>query len=284
VSHRGPKRARRFVAATTLILLGSTARPVTANASVTNTGVANSSVANSETEPTHRASQQTDSAASANSMWLTDMYVETLGRPADDVGIDFWLSRLAGGGAAAREIVTKSFVYSSERSAVEVTRAYSDLLSRAPDAEGGAFWTDYLRTHPVTVLRANLIASAEYYNVTVSADPATSDRDWLDRLYLEVLERPADPTGRTYWASRLADGASRWQVVAAVYLSDESLGNRADSYAREILGRPLTPTEGAVAIALIKAEDERALRAQLLASDEAFEPYLAAIGLLEVDR
>lgn len=216
------------------------------------------------------AAQQPESA---NVSWLRFVYVDTLGRAADSAGIDFWLGRLAGGGARTREDVVRGFVYSPEGSAVEVQRAYADLLARQPEAGGAAFWTDYLQDNPVIILRANLISSDEYFQASGSTSA------WLSDIYQVILGRSIDSSGATYWTEQLNGGQPRWQVVLALYLSDESLGVRADAYAIEILGRVMSPAERAEAVALIRAKDERALRARLLASDEAFEPFLEAVGL-----
>ena len=212
---------------------------------------------------------------SANASWVTDLYDETLGRSPAESEVDFWVGRLAGGGAESRVQAARQFVYSPEGSGIEVDRAYADLLGRTPEAGGHTFWTNFLQSNPVTVLRSNLIASEEYYVTSGGTNGA-----WLRVLYEQVLARSVDAGGLAYWTARLEAGEPRWVVVWSVYLSPEALGNRADAYAEEILDRPLTPTERADAVNLIKAEDERAFRAQLLATDEAFEPYLEAVGLL----
>ena len=52
--------------------------------------------------------------------------------------------------------------------------------------------------------------------------------------------------------------------------------NRVDAYYREILDRAPTAGERAAGAALIRSDDERAIRQQLLASDEAFDEFFAA--------
>lgn len=220
-------------------------------------------------------SEETTAGLSANARWITDLYDETLGRSPAESEVDFWVSRLAGGGAESRVQAARQFVYSPEGSGIEVDRAYVDLLGRTPEAGGHTFWTNFLQSNPVTVLRSNLISSDEYYGTSGGTNSA-----WLNVLYEQVLERSVDAGGLAYWNARLQAGEPRWIIVWSIYLSPEALGNRADAYAQEILDRPLTPTERADAVDLIKAEDERAFRAQLLATDEAFEPYLEAVGLL----
>ncbi len=226
---------------------------------------------------TQPAAAQTGTAQpgteSANARWLTDLYREVLGREADDGGLDHWLGRLAGGGAESRERVVRTLMFSPEGSRIEVRRAYAELLGRSTDIGGENFWTDYLRSRPVTILRSNLIASDEYY-----AGAGANDA-FIEKLYLEVLGRSVEADGLRYWSARLTDGTPRWQLVLAVYLSPESLGRRADAYALEILDRTLDRSERATAIAIIQSGGERSLRAHFLASDEAFSSYLTSVGL-----
>ncbi|HMJ75467.1 MAG TPA: DUF4214 domain-containing protein, partial [Iamia sp.] len=73
-----------------------------------------------------------------------------------------------------------------------IRAAYQDVLGRTADAAGLETWT-YGRDRGVSTgrLASNLVGSLE------------SRGHLADRLYLEVLGRPAEPEGRTYWAERL---------------------------------------------------------------------------------
>jgi hypothetical protein len=48
----------------------------------------------------------------------------------------------------------------------------------------------------------------------------------VDDLYLLVLERPADPTGRTYWVGRVQGGTPVRHVAVALYASPEYYADR----------------------------------------------------------
>lgn len=102
----------------------------------------------------------------------------------------------------------------------QVTRLYDTVFDRAPDEGGLTFWTNALRTGIV-----DLEDVAELF----VASPEFRDRygelgtgEFVDRLYLNVLDRPADPEGRTYWTSAIEGGrADRDDVVLAFSESPE---------------------------------------------------------------
>lgn len=208
---------------------------------------------------------------SANARFVAAGYQELLGRPADIGGLDFHVSRLAAGGDRTREAFTYTLLFSVEGSRQEVARAYAGLLGRSADPAGDAHWTNHLQGHGVLDLRVLLMSSQEYWNGS-----GDSDRDWLEALYQDILDRASDQGGRRYWMELIEGGVARPLIVAGLYLSEESLGRRVDSYYGEILDRAPTPAERSQAINIIRNGDERDLRAKLWASDEAFEPYLRA--------
>lgn len=208
---------------------------------------------------------------SANARFVAAGYQELLGRAADIGGLDFHVSRLAAGGDRTREAFTYTLLFSVEGSRQEVARAYAGLLGRSADPAGEAHWTNHLQGHGVLDLRVLLMSSQEYWNGS-----GDSDRDWLEALYQDILDRASDEGGRQYWMELIESGVERPLIVAGLYLSDESLGRRVDSYYDEILHRAPTAAERSEAINVIRTGDERDLRARLWASDEAFEQYLQA--------
>ncbi len=217
------------------------------------------------------ASGYSGNADSANARFVVDGYQQLLGRTADTDGLDFHLSRLASGGDTSRYAFTYSMLFSVEGSRQEVERAYTGLLSRSADAAGEEYWTDHLQGHGVLDLRVLLMSSDEYWRGS-----GDSDADWLEALYQDILGRPSDTTGRQYWSGQIDDGVARPLIAAGLYLSDEALGRRVDTYYDETLDRQPTVDERIEAIATIRSRGERELRARLWASDEAFEQYLQA--------
>lgn len=215
----------------------------------------------------------TGPVTSANARYIADAYQTLLGRPADDAGLDYQLARLAAGGDRTREAMAWSLAFSPEGSGLEVTRAYSDLLGRAPDGAGATYWTAHLQGHGVVDLRVLLLSSDE---LRLRSGGGT-DTGWVGALYSAVLGRGPDTDGQQYWLGRLQAGVPRALVAASIYQGDEALGRRVQALYTEILGRAATGPEQTGGVATIRATDERNLRATLIASDEAFEPYLAGV-------
>ena len=207
-------------------------------------------------------------ANNANARWLVDLYDGVFFRPADPGGLDHWLARVAAGGDRSRVAVARSFLNSEEGSRGEATRAYADILRRAPDPAGLAYWTDFLRTNSVNYLRYLHFASDEYFNIS-----GGTNSSFVTSLYQDVLFREPDPAGLAYFVQLVDTGVPRWDVAEDIYLSPESMQNRVTAYYNEILGRNPTPSERTAGAQLIINDDERAVRAALLASDEAFDPF-----------
>ena len=108
---------------------------------------------------------------------------------------------------------------SSGSRAAQVTRLYDTTFDRAPDGPGLTFWTNALRNGYSLDNFADLfIASPEFQNRYGNLGNA----QFVDRLYLNVLDRPADAEGRAYWTSLLdSQRADRSDVVVAFSESQE---------------------------------------------------------------
>lgn len=220
------------------------------------------------------AIQFTGVANSANARWLVSLYADVFDRAADLGGLDHWLARVAAGGERSRLVVARSFLSSQEGSRNEAVVAYRELLGRSPDPQGLVFWTNYLRTGSVNSLRFQHLASLEYYR-----NAGGTNDGYVRQLYRDLLGREIDSSGLRFYVGRLDEGTPTWWVSRSIYESNESLGNRVTAYYTDILGRPPTSAEMAQGVQLILGEDERAVQAVLLASDEAFDEFLlAALG------
>jgi len=82
-----------------------------------------------------------------NTQFVTLVYQNVLGRPADANGLNFWLVQLTGGLTTAQMI--QAFVNSAEFASLNYNRlladsAYLALLGRTPDVAGRVYWTDQL--------------------------------------------------------------------------------------------------------------------------------------------
>lgn len=224
-----------------------------------------------ESTPNPASAAYSGPVSSANARFIVDGYQTLLGRDPETAGLDFHLARLAAGGARSRQTFTYGLLFSVEGSRGEVARAYGDLLGRAPDEVGRTYWTAHLQGHGVLDLRVLLLASNEY-----RTRAGGTDRTWIEALYLDVLGRTADASGLAYWIERAEAGIQRPLIAAGIYQSDEALARRAIAHYQEVLARTPSQAERQGAVSTIRTIGERGLRAQLLASSEAYEGFLQA--------
>lgn len=127
------------------------------------------------------------------------------------------------------------------------TRLYQAYFGRLPDAGGLAYWAGKLRSGtPLARASATFAASPEFrrtYGVL-------SNAAFVDLVYGNVLGRPADPSGRAYWVSRLARGTSRGVVMTNFSESSEHVRTTAPTVDAVLLytgmlRRMPTPAEAA---------------------------------------
>jgi len=144
---------------------------------------------------------------------VDQMYLDTLGRVADGAGRDFWIDQLRSGMTVAR--MAALFYGSPEYIAKEgndierwITDLYGELLDRAPDSGGLAYWvSEYDRTDSGSV-------ALRFYQSDESR------RTRVQNLYRELLDRGSDLGGETFWAGVLANGDDL-ALAANLAASDE---------------------------------------------------------------
>ncbi|MBD0275119.1 MAG: DUF4214 domain-containing protein, partial [Acetobacteraceae bacterium] len=172
-----------------------------------------------------------------NAGFVTVLYGNALGRAPDAAGLDYWTGAL-NSGALTRPDVVLGFSDSAESrarnapvladglwapdpDAVAVARVYLTALDRAPDAAGLAFWTAAVDSGAVTVrqFETAVVGSAEF---GAKYGGAASNAAFVDLLYQNALDRPADPGGLAFWAGGLDAGRiTRVDVVHGLAFSDE---------------------------------------------------------------
>jgi hypothetical protein len=171
-----------------------------------------------------------------NAGFVTVLYENALGRAPDAAGLNTWVGGLDSG-ALTRPAVVLGLSESAESKArtapaladglwapdpeaVAVERIYLTALDRPPDAGGLAFWTNALDSGAVTVrqLEAALVGSAEFG----AKYGGTTNAEFVDLLYRNVLDRSADPGGLSFWVGGLDAGRiTRADVVHGIAFSDE---------------------------------------------------------------
>lgn len=176
------------------------------------------------------------------------LYRTMFGRDADQAGLNHWVEYLRFG--MTRDEVFGEFVRSDEyrdmcnlysvnrgnyvvkdrsgyisgidTAQVEafVSRMYSVVLGREPEAEGKMNWSRWICTGVNTGASCahGFIFSSEYTSKN------TSNADYVTMLYIAILDRAPDEPGLEHWVSMLEGGTSREEILRGFVISNEYRG------------------------------------------------------------
>ena len=101
----------------------------------------------------------------------------------------------------------------------EIVRLYDTVFDRAPDAGGLAFWNNAAHTGFGLRDLANFFIAAPEFAATYG-EP--TERGFVEALYRNVLDRPGEAEGVSFWTNALSSGlADRPQVVVGFSESAE---------------------------------------------------------------
>jgi hypothetical protein len=143
-----------------------------------------------------------------------------------------------------------------------VTHVYSDLLNRAADAEGLAFWSSLLdQGASPTGVALSIVHSTEYY------------ANEVQQLYQRYLHRAADPQGFQSAVAFLIRGQTLEQLQTALLASDEYYQHHGSNFAgfvsglyQDTLGRQADSAEVAAWQRVLETGSARGVVAQLIGS------------------
>ena len=165
------------------------------------------------------------------------LYHATLDRDPDIAGLLSWHGRLLSGERTVTEVAegfvgSREFrnVYGALDNADFVTLLYRNVLDRAPDAAGLAYWTGLLDTQARS--RAAVVtgfSDSNEFRQSTAADALSHSSEGMRmamsddvfRLYQATLGRDPDTGGFLSWSGRLADGWAYRDVVAGFVGSRE---------------------------------------------------------------
>ena len=148
--------------------------------------------------------------------FITDLYLNVLGRAASQAEIDGWLVSVRNSGSL--NVFIDSILGSAEYRNKLITSWYSDFLGRTPDAGGLTFWQTFLANgNSVQSAIALFVASDEAFQA------AGSDvNQWVTYVYETLLERTPLPAEVASWTSQLIAGtATRTDVANGFIFSIE---------------------------------------------------------------
>ena len=148
---------------------------------------------------------------------VNQAFLATLGRPAEGSAATWGSTSLSLGALS-------DSIFIAENSEDFVESLYTEILGRASDAEGKAFWNSLLATTSkeavLAQFKAAVIAAGQ-------ADPSNADyqsfiaqnKAFVATLYANLLGRDdaktADAEGIDFWANALATGMSRGDLISA---------------------------------------------------------------------
>jgi hypothetical protein len=161
--------------------------------------------------------------ADASEAFVTSLYENLLERTAPEAtDVEYWSNVLASG--ASRADVATTFALSPDAITVDQTNSeyveslYQSALGRESDAEGLNSW--------VTALFNGTSRGDIAQSIVNSAEAATKvNADFIDTLYSNALDRPADTEGKAFWVDSLAQGVTQAEVAVAIVGSPEAVDN-----------------------------------------------------------
>lgn len=166
--------------------------------------------------------------------FVNQAYVDFLNRAPDRGGLTYWARQVRSG--LPRGNLAYHLARQPEYLIKLVWGYYEATLGRPGDDEGTLYWARLLLYGKLTEAQvaAYFYASEEYYRT------AGSDPTWVEKLYRQILGRPADPGGRDFWVG-VARERGRHMVAYHFYQSLESRQARVRALYARLLNRAADP-------------------------------------------
>ncbi|MGN6693604.1 MAG: DUF4214 domain-containing protein, partial [Aquihabitans sp.] len=129
-------------------------------------------------------------------------YRDVLGRAPTVSESSTWVTKLDTGAATRGQLVDELRRSTENTTNVDPTaRLYRALLGRAPDPSGLKYWINRRRSGAWT-----LVEMADYFATSAEFKRkygALTNRQFVTRIYTDVLGRTADPSGVDFWTKQL---------------------------------------------------------------------------------
>lgn len=152
---------------------------------------------------------------------VISQFADMLYRQPTGEELTYWTRELRAGVEAA-DIV--EHLIESEEFATRVApviRLYQAHLDRVPDHGGLQFWVTQVRSGRTLADISEEFARSPEFAMLYGA---LNNHEYVERVYLNVLGRPAEAEGKAYWLQRLEDGTTRGTVMALFSESVEFRG------------------------------------------------------------
>ena len=145
-------------------------------------------------------------------LFAMQQYRDFLGREGDSGGIVFWTNQLSTGSATRAQVISNFFNSSEfQGSTAPVTRLYFAYFLRIPDYGGLQYWVNQYRQGTALDSISQAFAQSQEF---INRYGALSNENFVTLVYQNVLGRPPDPGGYSFWLDQLNNGGmSRGQVM-----------------------------------------------------------------------
>lgn len=152
-------------------------------------------------------------------LFALQQYRDFLGREGDAGGINFWTTQI-NTAAQTRGQMVENFFNSAEfqSTGAPVTRLYFAYFLRIPDYGGLTFWTNSFRQGNSLANISQAFATSQEF---VNRYGALSNDQFVDLVYQNVLGRPADAGGKSFWLGQLNGGTTRGAMMLGFSESPE---------------------------------------------------------------
>ena len=120
------------------------------------------------------------------------------------------------------QFLDKIIAIDIQGNAGQAYRLYQAALDRTPDERGLAGWIKFMDDGgALTTMAQQFIDSQEFRTKYGALD----DRNFVNQLYLNVLDRNGEPAGINGWVGGLANGLTRADVLKGFSESSENQAN-----------------------------------------------------------
>lgn len=104
----------------------------------------------------------------------------------------------------------------------QIFRLYNAAFARFPDADGLRYWINDYKTQSIRSISSNFIISNEFISKYGQNNTTTN---FVDNLYVKILGRLPDESGKNYWVNQIDSGKeSRSLVLLGFSESSENKG------------------------------------------------------------
>jgi len=124
-----------------------------------------------------------------------------------------------------------------------VQQLYVSYLGRAADSAGLAFWSNAISTGTATV--ASVATGLTLANEYKTAYAGLTNDALVDKVYTNVLGRPADAAGKAFWVASFANGSVKADTFVASLISSLGTQDQQTINNKTFVAQTYTDTVGA---------------------------------------